>query len=128
MSKTLDQLSKAAGDRFITNWRGVTWDEKGEAKLSRGNCRDIYSKGFYEATAELQAQLTLCAEQLSITNMDRDLLRGEVEDLKGKVKEDQRIYMEFYDKHHGTPCEEIRHREEVESLKAKIERMIPPPQ
>lgn len=31
-----------------------------------------------------------------------------------------RTLVAFYDKHHGTPCEQIRHQQEVEELKRRI--------
>ncbi|WP_312697062.1 DUF551 domain-containing protein [Sphingobacterium mizutaii] len=35
-----------------------------------------------------------------------------------------KFLMEFYDKHVGTPCEEIRHKEEVDDLKARLHNWI----
>ena len=49
-----------------------------------------------------------------------------VADLTAKLKlqamrEQYRTLVEFYDKHNGTPCEQIRHQQEVEDLTQRLE-------
>ena len=64
----------------------------------------------------LAAAYDALARQLAEAQAERDMVSGQYADLMSRHK----VLVKFYDDHAGTPCEQIRHQQEIDTLTAKL--------
>src|SRR5690348_10961280 len=68
---------------------------------------------------ECARELADLRAQLAQAVTERDEVSGRYADMMGRFKQ----LVKFYDEHNGTPCEQIRHAQQVEQLEQDLARL-----